>query len=75
MILKGCVRCGGDLMNQGQRDYGHEWVCVQCGRRPVHVDPEVRAEEPQGRARTMRYAKDSTNGRRRDRGKGRKVNL
>ena len=71
MIFKGCVRCGGDLTDQGEQDYGPQWVCVQCGYRPVDVPPQVRAEKPQGGKR-MRYVKGGNNRPRRDRGKGRK---
>lgn len=45
-VVKGCVRCGGDLYHRDgytahYGDTGSEMACLQCGRahNPPHVEP------------------------------------
>ena len=51
MVLKGCTRCGGDLLQERALGEDPDLVCLQCGK--VHyktVAPALEERQPGRRA-------------------------
>lgn len=44
MVLKGCTRCGGDLMQERAIGEEADLACLQCGK--VHYQTAAAALEP-----------------------------
>lgn len=45
IYLKGCNRCGGDVVKEELPGYSPETVCLQCGNRGILTDSMRRDEQ------------------------------
>ncbi len=59
-LLKGCVRCGGDLCEGWDFLEGFYTSCLQCGRRPGDGRTDVGRSALLGTAATARHTASVT---------------